>query len=144
MKRIRQISVFIENRPGRLLEVLNLLGGSSINVKALSLADSSDFGIVRLIVKGTDEAVALLKSNGFTLSVTNTIACVVEDKPGSLAQILKLLSDNNVNIEYMYGFTSPIEDKAVMVLRVSDIDEAQKLLAGSKIEMLSQEEIREI
>ncbi len=144
MKRIKQISVFIENRPGRLVEVVDLLGKNNINLKALSLADSSDFGIARLIVKGTDEAVEILKNSGFTTSVTNTLACLIDDKPGALANILTLLANNNINIEYMYGFASPIKDKAVMVFKLSDLDKAQGLLNENGIELLSQEEIREI
>ncbi len=144
MKRIKQISVFIENRPGRLLEIVEMLGKSSINLKALSLADSSDFGIARLIVNGTDEAVAVLKENGFTVSVTNILASLIDDKPGALASILKLLASNDINIEYMYGFASPIEGKAVMVFKLSDLDKAQELFGKNGIELLSQEEIREI
>ncbi len=144
MKRIRQISVFIENRPGRLVEVVDVLGKHNINLKALSLADSSDFGIARLIVKGTDEAVDILKSNGFTISVTNILACLIDDTPGALANILTILAANKINIEYMYGFASPIQNKAVMVFKLSDLDKAQELFNQSSIELLSQEEIREI
>ncbi len=144
MKRIKQISVFIENRPGRLVEVVDLLGKNSINLKALSLADSSDFGIARLIVKGTEEAVDVLKKNGFTTSITNILACLIDDKPGALANILTLLADNNINIEYMYGFASPIKDKAVMVFKLSDLDKAQGLFNENDIKLLSQEEIKEI
>ncbi len=144
MKRIKQISVFIENRPGRLLEVVDLIGEHGINMKALSLADSSDFGIARLIVNNTDKAVEALKENGFTVSVTNILACLIEDKPGSLARILRLLAEEGINVEYMYGFASPIAGRAVMVFKLSDIDKAQDLLHRNGIEMLSQEEIREI
>ncbi|WP_035588694.1 ACT domain-containing protein [Hippea jasoniae] len=144
MKRIRQISVFVENRPGRLLEVVDLLGKNNINIKALSLADSSDFGIVRLVVKGTDEAIKVLKENGFTISETNIIACMIDDKPGALASILRTLADNQINIEYMYGFASPIEGKAVMVFKFSDLESAEKILEQNNIKTLTQEEIREI
>ncbi len=144
MKRIRQISVFVENRPGRLLEVVDLLGKNGINIKALSLADSSDFGIVRLVVKGVDDAMKVLKSSGFTVSETPIIACMINDKPGSLAKILRALSENNVNIEYMYGFASPIERKAVMVFKFSETEKAQEILNKYDIKMLTQEEIREI
>ncbi len=144
MKRIRQISVFVENRPGRLLEVVDLLGKNGINIKALSLADSSDFGIVRLVVKGVDDAIKVLKDNGFTVSETPIIACMIDDKPGSLAKILRALSKNNVNIEYMYGFASPIERKAVMVFKFSETEKAQEILNKYDIKMLTQEEIREI
>ncbi len=144
MKRIRQISVFVENRPGRLLEVVDLLGKHNINIKALSLADSSDFGIVRLVVKGVDEAIKVLKENGFTVSETPIIACMIDDKPGSLASILRTLAENQINIEYMYGFASPVEGKAVMVFKFSETEKAQEILKEHNIKMLSQEEIREI
>jgi len=144
MKRIRQISVFVENRPGRLLEVVDFLGKNNINIKALSLADSSDFGIVRLVVKGTDEAIKVLKENGFTVSETNIIACMIDDEPGALASILRTLADNQINIEYMYGFASPIEGKAVMVFKFSDLESAEKILEQNNIKTLTQEEIREI
>ncbi len=144
MKRIRQISVFIENRPGRLLEVVELLGSKGINLKALSLADSSDFGIARLITNNTDEAVRILKESGFTVSVTNTLACLIEDKPGSLARILRLLANENINVEYMYGFASPIAGRAVMVFKLSDLEKAQEMFNKNGVELLSQEEIREI
>ncbi len=144
MKMIKQISVFIENRPGRLLDVVEIIGGNGINLKALSLADSSDFGIARLIVKGTDEAVKILKHNGFTVSVTNILAALIDDKPGTLAGILKILAQNDINVEYMYGFASPIEGKAVMVFKLSDLDKAQELFDKNDITLLSQEEIREI
>jgi len=144
MKRIKQISVFIENRPGRLLEVVETLGKNGVNLKALSLADSSDFGIARLIANGTDKAVAVLKESGFTVSVTNIVAALIDDKPGTLAGILSLLAANEINIEYMYGFASPIENKAVMVFKLSDLDRAQSLFNEKGIELLSQEEIREI
>jgi len=144
MKRISQISVFMENRPGRLLDIVDLLGKNNINIKAISLADSSDFGITRLIVKGTEKAVSVLRENGFTISVNNILACIIEDKPGALAKILSLLAENSINIEYMYGFTAPITEKAVMVFKLSDTNRAQEILSQNKIEMLSQEEIREI
>ncbi|WP_025270269.1 ACT domain-containing protein [Hippea sp. KM1] len=144
MKRIRQISVFVENRPGRLLEVVELLGMHNINIKALSLADSSDFGIVRLVVKGTDEAIKVLRDNGFTISETNIIACMIDDKPGALAKILRTLADNQINIEYMYGFASPIQGKAVMVFKFSELDKAERILQENGVQTLTQEEIREI
>ncbi len=144
MKMIKQISVFIENRPGRLLDVVKIIGKSDINLKALSLADSSDFGIARLIVKGTDEAVDILKDSGFTVSVTNILAALIDDKPGTLAGILQMLAQNDINVEYMYGFASPIEGKAVMVFKLSDLDKAQELFDKNGITLLSQEEIREI
>lgn len=144
MKRIRQISVFVENRPGRLLEVVEILGKYKINIKALSLADSSDFGIVRLVVKGADEAIKILKENGFTTAETNIIACMIDDQPGALANVLRILADNQINIEYMYGFASPIEGKAVMVFKFSETEKAEKILSENNIQMLSQEEIREI
>ncbi len=144
MKKIKQVSVFIENKPGRLLEVLELLARENVNIKALSLADTSDFGIVRLIVNDTEKALTVLRSNKFTASDTMILATVVEDKPGSLAQILKIFSSHGINIEYMYGFTSPMKGKAIMVFRLSDAEAGEKVLIEHDIPLITENDLREI
>lgn len=132
--KITQISVFIENKSGRLHEICELLGRNSLNIRALSLADTSDFGILRLIINEPDKAYSLLKSNGFTVGKTEVIAVEVPDVPGGLASVLKVLSDNNVNVEYMYAFVEKSRDFAVMIFRFDDVDGALKALeiAGIK------------
>jgi len=102
--KITQISVFIENKSGRLYEICDLLGRNNLNIRALSLADTSDFGILRLIMSDPEKAYRLLKENEFTVGKTDVIAVEVPDVPGGLASVLKVLSDNNVNVEYMYAF----------------------------------------
>lgn len=106
--RVEQISVFLENRAGRLAEITRVLGEAGVNIRALSLADTSDFGILRLIVSDNDKAKAALKERGFTVGKTNVVAVEVEDKPGGLNRILELLSNQSINVEYMYAFVSTL------------------------------------
>ncbi|MEF3253994.1 MAG: ACT domain-containing protein [Deferribacterales bacterium] len=139
--KIIQISIFIENKSGRLFEICDLLGKNNLNIRALSLADTSDFGILRLIVNEPEKAYKLLKENGFTVGKTEVIAVEVPDVPGGLASVLKVLSDNNVNVEYMYAFVEKSRDFAVMIFRFDEIDAALtalgeagiKTIEGSKI-----------
>ena len=131
--KILQISVFIENQSGRLYEVTNLLGENNINIRALSLADTSDFGILRLIVNDPQKAHTLLKENGFTVGRTEVIAVEVPDKPGGLASVLKVLNENNINVEYMYAFVEMSGDCAVMIFRFDETDKALKVLSKNNI-----------
>src|SRR5512143_764081 len=104
MDHVEQIYVFLENKAGRLAEVTRILGDAGINIRALSLADTSDFGILRLIVNDREKANAVLKENGFTVSKTEVVAVEVPDRPGGLSQILQTLDNNSINVEYMYAF----------------------------------------
>jgi len=126
--KITQISVFIENKSGRLYEICDLLGRNNLNIRALSLADTSDFGILRLIMSDPEKAYRLLKENEFTVGKTDVIAVEVPDVPGGLASVLKVLSDNNVNVEYMYAFVEKSRDFAVMIFRFDDVDGALEAL----------------
>jgi len=139
--KITQISVFIENTKGRLYDLCNTLGKTNINIKALTLAESPEFGIVRLVVDKTDEAVKLLKENGFVASIADIVAVEVSDKPGGLAAALKALAENDVNIEYMYGFVEKASDKALMVFKFEDIDKALDVLCKNGISVVSKEAI---
>ena len=134
--RVEQISIFLENRAGRLAEITRVLGEAGVNIRALSLADTSDFGILRLIVSDNDKAKAALKENGFTVGKTNVVAVEVEDKPGGLNRILELLSKENINVEYMYAFVQHSGENAVIIFRFDDIDAAVKLLAENDIKVL--------
>ena len=122
--KIKQLSVFLENRSGRLLELCELLGKNKINIKALTIAESPEFGIVRMVVDKSDEATKILKANSFVANITDIVAVEVADVPGGLANILKVLNDNKINIEYMYGFVEQSRDKALMVFRFEDTDKA--------------------
>jgi hypothetical protein len=114
---VKQVSVFLENRAGRLYEVSRLLAGKNLNIRALSIADTSDFGILRLIVDDPDRAIDNLKKENYTVSATDVLAIEVEDKPGGLAKILGIFGENRINIEYMYAFLGKLPGKAIMIFR---------------------------
>jgi len=141
--KVQQISIFLENKSGRLSEVTRVLGDNGINIRALSLADTTDFGILRLIVNDTDKANKILKKNGFTVGKTEVIAVEVDDRPGGLARILEILNKEKINVEYMYAFVERSQDNAVIIFRFDDqfIDRAIKLLRDAGIRVLEGEKV---
>ncbi len=126
--RAEQISVFLENKAGRLCEVTGVLAEAQINIRALALADTSDFGVLRLIVDQTEKAKEALKKAGFTVGKTNVLAVEVPDRPGGLYEILNLLQTNNINVEYMYAFVQQSGSNAVMIFRFDNTDEALRVI----------------
>ena len=118
---IKQISIFMENTTGRLADVTALLAKSGINLRAISIADTADFGILRMVADRPDAAVALLKAAGFAARETDVIAVAVPDQPGALARIMALFRDEGVNIEYLYASLEHSADQAVIVLKVDDV-----------------------
>lgn len=139
--KVTQISIFIENKSGRLAEVSRVLGEKGVNIRALSLADTSDFGILRLIVDNTDLANQTLKDNGFTVSKTEVVAVEVPDRPGGLASILNVLDAARVNVEYMYAFVERSAGNAVIIFRFDDVDQAIAVLTEHRITVLPGEHI---
>lgn len=139
---IKQVSIFMENRAGRLYEIASLLADNNINIRALALADTSDFGILRLIVNKPDEAIAALKKNNYTVSATNVIAIEVSDTPGGLAGVLKLFNDHSVNVEYMYAFVEK-GNKAVIAFRIED-KQAIEDLKKANVKLLTPKEVYNI
>lgn len=133
--KVQQISIFIENKSGRLAEVAQTLGEAGVNILALSLADTSDFGILRLIVDKTDVAKTTLKEKGFTVSKTEVVAVEVPDRPLGLYGILTVLDKAGVNVEYMYAFVERCGGNAVIIFRFDNIEEAIRVLTanGQKI-----------
>lgn len=142
--KITQISVFIENESGRLHEVTGLLGKNNINIRALSLADTSDFGILRLIVNEPDKAYRLLKENEFTVGRTEVLAVMVPDDPGGLAGVLGALSQASINVEYMYALVERSTDSAVMIFRFDDNNKAIETLSGRGYRLMEGKQIYEI
>ena len=140
MPKIQQLSIFLENKPGRLAEVTNTLTKGGMNIHALSLADTSDFGILRLIVNDSTKAKDLLKQNGFTVSLTTVIALEMSHSPGGLNKVLQIFKDNEVNIEYMYAFVHN-HSVATLVFRTDNEDKAIKILGEHKIRLLTEGEI---
>lgn len=115
---IKQLSIFLENKKGRLAKVAATLAKNRINIRALSLADSADFGVLRLIVNDPDRGAACLKKSGMVVQVTDVIAVEISDKPGGLSGVLKLFDREAVNVEYMYAFVEKIKDKAIVIFKI--------------------------
>ncbi|MCL6590662.1 MAG: ACT domain-containing protein [Firmicutes bacterium] len=136
--KIKQISVFLENKSGRLAKVTKLLGDNGINIRALSIADTTDFGILRLIVNDPDRAVQILKAGDFTVSETDIIAVQVPDQPGGLAKILALLDNHKLNIEYMYAFVGKSGANAAVVFRVENPDRSLAILQQEGVALLEE------
>ena len=134
--KVEQISIFIENKSGRLAEITRILGESSINIRALSLADTSDFGILRLIVNDGKSAAAVLKEQGFTVSMTEVVAVEVPDRPGGLSAILQTLDRELINVEYMYAFVERCGGNAVIIFRFDETDKAIAALNKENFNML--------
>jgi hypothetical protein len=140
--KITQISIFLENRKGRLYDVCSLLGQNDINIRALTIAETESFGVLRIVVDKSDQAIKLLRDNHFVANFTEVVAIEVPDQPGGLASILKIFADNDVNIEYMYGFVEKFSDKALLVMRFEDTDFAQQILAKHNIHVVAEKDIQ--
>ncbi len=139
--KVEQISIFLENKSGRLAEVTRILADAGINIRALSLADTSDFGILRLIVNETEKAKAVLKENGFTVGKNEVIAVEVPDRPGGLAGILEALSGSDINVEYMYAFVERSGENAIIIFRFDEIEKAIEALQAAGVRILRGEEV---
>ena len=142
--KVEQISVFLENKAGRLAEVTKVLGEGGINIRALSLADTTDFGILRLIVDQYDKAREILKKHGFTVGKTEVVAIEVPDRPGGLAWVLQILSDSDVNVEYMYAFVQHSGKNAVIIFRFDNLERAIELLHQQGVRIYSGQEVYQL
>ena len=136
-----QISVFLENRAGRLAEVTHTLAEAGINIRALSLADTSDFGILRMIVCSPDKAKAVLKEKGFTIGRTSVVAVEVPDNPGGLDSVLQTVSANGINVEYMYALVQRDVDSAIMIFRFDKADKAVEVLRDKNFVIIPSERL---
>ena len=131
---LKQISVFLENKSGQLLEIVNVLAANNIDLRALSIAEAQDYGVLRVIVDKPDETLSLLRDLGWICQLNEVLAVTVPDEPGSLTKILTVLAHNDVNMVYTYAFLSGTAGKACIVLRVDDNAYAEKLLRDAGIE----------
>lgn len=141
---VQQISIFLENKPEALSRLTQTLAQSDISLRAISLADTSDFGIARIIVDDVDLTKQILEEKDFLVKVNSVIAVEIPDAPGSLNHILTILADNKRNLEYMYGFTGRKANQAYMIIRTTDISKTEEVLAKAFIRMVDQSEIRNI
>ena len=139
--KVEQISIFLENKSGRLAEVTSTLAAAGINIRALSLADTADFGILRLIVNDSAKAREVLKAGGFTVGKNEVVALEVPDNPGGLSGILKLLDAAGINVEYMYAFVQRSGDNAIIIFRFDEIDKAIATLTQAGVRVLKGEEV---
>lgn len=139
-----QISVFVENRAGRLCEIIHLLARAQINIRALSLADNSDFGLLRMIACPQDKATAILKEAGLTMGRADVVAVEIPDQAGALYAILELLSRNGINVEYMYACARRSQNRAIMIFRLDKIDEAIPILIDNGHPVIPGDELCEI
>ncbi|MGA2378892.1 MAG: ACT domain-containing protein [Spirochaetia bacterium] len=139
---VKQISVFLENKKGRLAEVTKTLFHEKINIRALSLADTADFGVLRIIVDNPERSLTVLKSHGFVAQVTEVIAVEVEDRPGGLSQILEVLDQDNVNVEYMYAYVEKSRENAIVICRIDDRERSLQILEKNGITTLSAEALK--
>ncbi len=139
--KVEQISIFLENKPGGLEKVTQILKDAGINIRTLAVADTSDFGIVRLIVNDVELATKVLKESGFTVSRTTVVAVEVPDRPGGLHSILEVLAKENINIAYMYAFVEKSGENAVMLFRFDQQDAAIDVLLKNGITVLPGEKL---
>lgn len=137
--KVKQISVFLENKSGRLKAVTKLLAENGVNIRALSIADTSTFGILRLIVNAPERAYEVLKEASFTVSLTDVIGVEMPDEPGGLARVMDVLDSCSINIEYLYAFISSDKGKAMVIFRVENIDEAIECLQKEGIRVVEGE-----
>lgn len=141
---VKQISVFLENKPGQLRAFTEVLAKRGIDMRALSLADTRDFGIARLIVDDWNKADQVLREEGYVFSTTPVLAVAIPDEPGGLNRVLAILGDNGVNVEYTYAFITRKLDEAYMIFRVEDNDKAVALLTEAKVELLDQGDLSQL
>ena len=141
---VKQISIFVENKEGRIQKAINSLGQADVNIRALSIADTSKYGILRLIVSDNEKAIDALEKDGFIVNENEVIILAVPDEPNGLNSILSVFSDENINLEYLYAFVSSKTKEAIVVMRLKDMDRANKTLEKSNIKVLDSDDIKDI
>ncbi len=138
---VKQISVFLENKAGRLWELTEVLRDNGLNIRALSLADTTDFGILRMIVNDPEQAFQTLKETGFSSAETDVLVVEIPDRPGGLAEVLKIMTRDGINVEYMYAFVEKKKGNAAVVMRVEDLERTISVLTEGGVTILKAEEV---
>jgi hypothetical protein len=138
---VEQISVFLENKMGRMSEVTAILAEAMVNIRALALADTSDFGVLRLIVSDNEKAISVLKENGYTVGRTEVVAVSVEDRPGGLNKILEILRGAELNVEYMYAYVRQTGQDAVMIFRFDNAVSAIEILKRNNVSIIERDQL---
>jgi len=140
--KVTQISIFLENKKGRLYEASRAMGEAGIDIKALTIAENEEFGVLRIVVDEPEKALDELKRKGFVASITDIVAVEVKDHPGGLAAVLKIFDDNAINVEYMYAFAEKNADNAIVVFRFDDSDKAISALKENNVRVLGKKEVQ--
>lgn len=138
---IKQLTVFVENKQGALVSITETLSKNNINLRALSIAETRDFGILRLIANGEENVEKILSEEGYLIKITEVIGVKIIDEPGKLSEALKVLSDNDINVEYLYAFMTRSEEHAYVVIRVEDNEVAEKILEDAGFQLISEEDV---
>ena len=144
MAEIKQISLFVENRPGRMAKVSKTLSDAGVNIRAMTIAEAGDFGVIRMVVDNPDEGYKVLHDSGFTVSVTDVLAVEMKDTPGGLYEIVDTLGANKINVDYAYAFVTAKAERAMLILRVDDLSRAKQSLSARGIKIATKDEIQEI
>ena len=141
---LKQISIFLENKPGKLAEVTKILQDNKVNIRSLSMADTTDFGILRILVPEVEKIYKMLKENHLTVKITEVIGVKVSDRPGGLHEIINYFAQENVNVEYMYAFVNKTGNNAIIIFKVKNIQQAINILVNNNIELFKYEDILNI
>ena len=139
--KIPQLSLFVPNTPGTMADIAAILGDIGVNIRAMSLADTNDFGVLRMVLDNTDKARQVLKDYGYPVRLNEVIAVEIDDRPGALGRLLRVLADDGRNVEYMYAFVQKNADRAVLMLRLEDLDRAVACLQAAGVKVLSAGEL---
>lgn len=144
MAEIKQISLFVENRPGRMAKVSKTLSDAGVNIRAMTIAEAGDFGVIRMVVDNPDKGYKVLHDSGFTVSATDVLAVEMQDTPGGLYEIVDTLGANKINVDYAYAFVTAKAKRAMLILRVDDLPRAKLVLSDKGVKIVTKEEIQEI
>ena len=138
---VKQVSVFVENREGSISKVVSILGKNNINIRALSIADSTDYGILRLIVDDYSKAYNILKDNNYTIRITDVLGFAIPDKPNGLGDVLAILSKNEISITYIYSFIGHYKDQAITIIQTNNLEEARMILLENSVKVIKNDEL---
>jgi hypothetical protein len=144
MAEIKQISLFVENRPGRMAKVSKTLSDAGVNIRAMTIAEAGDFGVIRMVVDNPDKGYKVLHDSGFTVSSTDVLAVEMKDTPGGLYEIVDTLGANKINVDYAYAFVTAKAERAMLILRVDDLPKAKQVLSAKGVKIATKDEIQEI
>jgi hypothetical protein len=144
MVAIKQISLFVENKPGRMAKVSKTLSDAGVNIRALTVAEAGDFGVIRMVVDDPEQGYKVLHDNGFTVSETEVLAVEMRDIPGGLYEIVNTLGGSDVNVDYAYAFVTTKAERAMLIIRVDNLEKARRVLTDAGIKLTTKDEIQKI